>query len=305
MDKSSHNYSDGSKYKGEMENGNKLELPVDFDPEIYLQLHKDVKEASIDPKKHYVEFGKKEGRAYQYICGRPSELDASLHQNPKTKRSVIAKHTNIWEWVRSVGNKQGLRVLEIGSRSVVSDALWKNVIPDCEYTGFDVLDGKNVDVVGDAHRLSDYFEANSFDLVISFAVFEHIAMPWIIAEEISKVLNVGGHVCLETTFSFSEHELPWCFFQFHNQALEVLFCPELGFEVVESGLDTPIVGRFSHYAPEYLRGKLVTDLYCHSSLIAKKISSMKKSKGDENFNWRQVAERITLKSMYPRDSGMS
>jgi hypothetical protein len=137
--------------------------------------------------------------------------------------------------------------------------------------------------------------------VISFAVLEHIAMPWILAEEISKVLAVNGHVCIETHFSYSEHELPWHFFQFNSNALEVLFCPELGFEIVDSGLDTPMVGRFSHYAAEYLRGKLVYNLFCHSSLIAKKITD-KDTK--QNFDWRQVSARIALESMYPEDSGM-
>lgn len=275
-----------------------LEVPNDFDPEVYYELHPDVKAAGIDPKHHYLKFGKSEGRLYKHICGKPSIDDIHLHKNSKTKRSTIASHTNIWEWVRSVGANKNLRVLEIGSRSVISDALWKAVIPNCQYTGFDVLDGKNVDVVGDAHRLSDYFKPESFDLVISFAVFEHLAMPWVVAEEISKVLDVGGHLCVETHFSFSEHELPWHFFQFNSRALELLFCPELGFEIIDSGLDSPIVGRFSHFSAEYLQGKLVSDLYCHSSIIAKKIRS-KDLKENGQFDWRKVALRVSKESMYP------
>jgi predicted SAM-dependent methyltransferase len=105
------------------------------------------------------------------------------------------------ELVRSIGRKD-LIVLEIGSRYVASAAIWKNVIPDCNHIGFDVIQGKNVDVVGDAHRLSEYFANNSFDLVLSVAVFEHLAMPWIVAEETSKVLDIGGHACIETHFSY-------------------------------------------------------------------------------------------------------
>lgn len=253
-------------------------IPPDFDSEIYYELNPDVKSAGVDAKKHYLEFGIKEGRLYnrnqtESICGIVSRADSQFHRNIKTKRSTVASHNNIWGYVNQLGSQKRIRVLEIGSRAVVSDALWKKVIPDCAYTGFDILSGKNVDVVGDAHHLSEYFKPKSFDLVISFAVFEHLAMPWIVAEEISKVLDIGGHVCIETHFSFSEHELPWHFFQFNSQALDLLFCPELGFEVIDSGLDNPIVGRFSHYSSEYLRGRLVTDLYCHSSIIAKKIAN--------------------------------
>ena len=284
-------------------------LPKDFDPKIYLLLHEDVQKAGLDPKMHYLQFGRREGRSYRaseaelykLLVGRVSECDAYLHSNPETKRSSIGRHDVIWEWLGQIGNKEECRVLEIGSRSVVSDAVWKNFLPNCKYTGFDVLEGKNVNVVGDAHRLSEYFEPNSFDLVISFAVLEHIALPWILAEEISKVLAVNGHVCIETHFSFSEHEFPWHFFQFNSNALEVLFCPELGFEIVDSGLDTPMVGRFSHYAAEYLRGKPVYNLFCHSSLIAKKIND---NDTKEVFNWRQVSARIALESMYREDTGM-
>lgn len=39
-------------------------LPADFDPEMYLRLNPDVARAEVDPKQHYIEFGKAEGRIY-------------------------------------------------------------------------------------------------------------------------------------------------------------------------------------------------------------------------------------------------
>lgn len=280
------------------------ELPEGFDPEIYLELNSDLMAAGVDPVQHYLEFGWNENRIYKSIVGNPSDLDYLLHNNPKTKRPKFSRHEDIWKWIRDNAGNHGLRVLEIGSRSVVSDPLWKKVIPNCEYTGFDVLDGKNVDVIGDVHKLSDYFEPNSFDLVIAFAVFEHLSMPWIAVEEISKVLGVGGHVVIETHFSFSEHELPWHYFQFNSNALEVLFCEELGFQLIDSGLDTPIVGRFSQEAAAYLRGKMVNNLYCHSSIIAKKISNNSIIQSGQPFNWRDVIGRLGTESMYPLDSDL-
>lgn len=275
-------------------------LPDGFDPEAYLDLNPDVKAAGMDPAVHYLAYGAKEGRLYRHVVGLPSELDLHFHRNPRTKRPVFAKHHTIWEWIRSNAGAPRTRVLELGSRSVVSDALWRQVIPDCDYTGFDVLTGRNVQVVGDIHKLSSYFAPNSFDLVMAFAVFEHLAMPWIAVEEISKVLAVGGHTVIETHFSFSEHELPWHFFQFNSNALEILFCPELGFELVDSGLDSPIVGRFSHAAAPSLRGKPVPELYCHSSIIVRKVRSV----DFDRFDWRTIIDRITSASMYPLDSDM-
>lgn len=39
-------------------------LPAGFDPAIYLELNEDVRLAGVDPSKHYLNFGRKEGRRY-------------------------------------------------------------------------------------------------------------------------------------------------------------------------------------------------------------------------------------------------
>lgn len=48
------------------------ELPADFDLAVYYKLHPDVKAAGIDAKKHYLEFGKREGRKYKNDKGKDS-----------------------------------------------------------------------------------------------------------------------------------------------------------------------------------------------------------------------------------------
>ncbi len=49
-------------------------------------------------------------------------------------------------------------------------------------------------------------------MIFSSAVFEHFAVPWIVAQEINKLLNVDGYIFVETHYSFSCHERPWHFF---------------------------------------------------------------------------------------------
>lgn len=41
------------------------QVPADFDPLEYLELHADVKKAGVDPRQHYLEFGIREGRIYK------------------------------------------------------------------------------------------------------------------------------------------------------------------------------------------------------------------------------------------------
>ncbi|MEM6587583.1 MAG: class I SAM-dependent methyltransferase [Pseudomonadota bacterium] len=268
-----------------------------FNEQEYLKVNRDVAAAVARGEfesgwSHYELYGKTEGRLTSL-----EEYNAKFRW--QTKRSTIARHSNIWSWLSERANRPDVSVLEIGSRSVASDCSWKTYVPECDYTGFDVMQGRNVDVVGDAHRLSEYFQDKKFDFILSFAVFEHIALPWLVSEEISKLLKDGGITAHETTFSYSEHELPWHFFQFNNNTLENLFCPEMGFELIDSGLDNPIDGVFAHDADEYLAGTHVPDLYCHSAIIAK----MNRASARETFSWVDVSDRISKSTMYPEKSG--
>ena len=95
-------------------------------------------------------------------------------------------HDNWIDTIVELADKEGFRVLEIGSREVVNSSL-RGRFKHAEYVGFDYYPGPNVDVVGDIHKLSSYFD-KKFDLIFSSAVFEHLAMPWVAAEEISKLL---------------------------------------------------------------------------------------------------------------------
>lgn len=198
----------------------------------------------------------------------------------------IPRRVGHQQWKRYLSefaNRPGLRVLEIGSREVTgpSDARTK-LFARAEYVGFDYYPGRNVDVVGDAHKLSSYFEGQRFDLIYSSACFEHFAMPWVVAGEIAKLLKLDGLVFVETHFSFGSHERPWNFFQFSDMGLRVLFSEAMGFECVDAGLSNPIVGRFSSLADPYLQNEPVVGLYCHVEYLAKKVRDV------SNFDWAAV-----------------
>jgi SAM-dependent methyltransferase len=218
---------------------------------------------------------------------------------PDAPMSKIISHQKWQKHLYEIGNKPGMRILEIGSREVTGESVARQEYSKAKYVGFDYYPGKNVDVVGDAHKLSTYFESEEkFDIVYSSACFEHFAMPWIVAIEIAKVLKVGGIVFIETHFSFSSHERPWHFFQFSDLALRVLFSDALGFECIEAGMSNPIVGRFSSLADEYLRNKPVGGLYCHSEYLGKKTRDV------EDFNWRKIdLNRVVGGTKYPEPVG--
>lgn len=206
-----------------------------------------------------------------------------IYLSPDVPMPKTVGHQKWQKYLYEIGNKPGMRILEIGSREVTGKSNARNEFAKAEYVGFDYYPGKNVDVVGDAHKLSSYFEGKErFDIVYSSACFEHFAMPWIVATEIAKLLKVGGIVFIETVFSFSSHERPWHFFQFSDMALKVLFSESLGFDCIEAGMSNPIVGRFSSRSDAYLRNKPVGGLYCHSEYLGKKTKEV------NDFDWKKV-----------------
>lgn len=188
-----------------------------------------------------------------------------------------------------------MRILEIGSREVTAPSDARKQFFRAEYVGFDYYPGRNVDVVGDAHKLSSYFKPDErFDIIYSSACFEHFAMPWVVALEVAKLLPVGGLVFVETHFSLSSHERPWNFFQFSDMALRALFSGELGFECIEAGMCNPMVGRFSSLADKNMRYLPINGLYCHSEYLGRKVREV------ENFDWNCVdIGDIAGKTKYP------
>lgn len=209
--------------------------------------------------------------------------------------STLVAHKNIKTLLSELGNKKGLKILEIGSREVTSKSKARETFSEATYVGFDFYPGNNVDVVGDAHKLSSYFEENEkFDIIYCLSCFEHFAMPWLVAEEINKLLKIGGYIIIETHFSHGSHERPWHFFQFSDMALRALFSPAMGFLCLDAGMSNPIIARFSSLADKYLQNRAIFGLYCHSEFFGVK------TKDVENFSWKDAPlDEIVGKTKYP------
>ncbi len=143
-------------------------------------------------------------------------------------------------------NERHWHVLEIGSRIVSPGSESKRgLFPKAaSFTGFDYYPDGNTDIVGDAHRLADIVGEKKFDAVFSIAVLEHLAMPWIVAREINRVLRVGGITYHGTLFSWPTHERPWDFWRLSDDGLKVLFSPALGYDVLGAGMFDPVSMHF-------------------------------------------------------------
>lgn len=126
------------------------------------------------------------------------------------------------------------RVLELGTkRSIASRSTRRDSwIPHAsEYLGTDIESGVDVDIVADAHRLTDFTGEEQFDIIISCSTFEHFKYPHLVAHEIMKALRIGGLVFIQTHQSFPLHSYPYDYFRFSREALAGLFGTQMGFKV--------------------------------------------------------------------------
>ena len=130
-------------------------------------------------------------------------------------------------------------LLEVGSRARSGFVRRDLTPPGWEYSGFDIMAGANVDLVGDAHRLSRHYAAERFDAVMAFSVLEHLLMPWKFVIELNRVLKPGGIGLFTTHQCWPLHDRPWDFWRFSDTAWTALLNPATGFEIIEARMGEP------------------------------------------------------------------
>jgi SAM-dependent methyltransferase len=192
------------------------------------------------------------------------------------------------EEVRSIGTPN---VLEVGSRAR-SGNIYRSWLPDgSNYVGLDILPGENVDVVGDAHRLSAYLTAESFDAVVSVSTMEHLAMPWVVVTEMNRVLRPGGLVYVGTHQTWPVHDSPWDFYRFSEYSWVTLFNKYSGFEIVATAAGEPgkVVANVVHGATNGLE---MEPAFLSSAVLARKVSST-------DLTWAAEASEV-VSAAYPR-----
>ncbi len=102
----------------------------------------------------------------------------------KFSRSGSKLHNTSYDMMSQIANKyvnKNDTVLDVGSMDV--NGSYRDIFSN--YTGTDISDGKNVDILCDSYRLP--FDDDSFDVVISGQTLEHTEAFWIWVEELKRV----------------------------------------------------------------------------------------------------------------------
>lgn len=159
--------------------------------------------------------------------------------------------------------EMGTRVQEQGS---THRKKWFNGISDVQYTLTDYTEGRDVDVVSDAHFLSRDIGLESQDVIMCMSVFEHLKYPFVASHEILKTLKVGGVAYIKTHQTYHLHGYPSDYFRFSRQAMKALFPPEMGCEVLVDFFE----GDCDIFS--YRTGVMPNESYLNVGIIVKKVA---------------------------------
>jgi hypothetical protein len=145
-------------------------------------------------------------------------------------------------FVARCGELASPSVLELGTRQSVPgrSTMHRDWVPHArEFLGTDIEAGVDVDIVADAHRLSEAVGRERFDVILSCSTFEHLKYPAVAAHEVMKALTVGGLLYVQTHQTFPLHGYPHDYFRFSREALASLFGTAMGLEVIATNNDFP------------------------------------------------------------------
>ena len=118
------------------------------------------------------------------------------------------------------------RILEIGSKNINGSVrpIIEKLCSPSEYVGIDIEEGKYVDVVLPAEKVLDYFGRETFDVIISTELLEHVKDWRIVIDNMKKVLRKNGTIYLTTgSYGFNYHGYPFDYWRYEESDMRKIF----------------------------------------------------------------------------------
>lgn len=154
-----------------------------------------------------------------------------MHKNSHSKMEWF-KNTYL-----NVNNK--LRILDIGSLDDKGNYNYSDIFDEknWKYVGLDTKEGNNVDIV--ITDIYNWFEIedNSYDVIISGQLFEHLEFFWLTMIQIERVLKPGGKICIIVPSAGHKHDGDRlnCY-RFHEDGLKAM-AKYVDLEIIHASVD--------------------------------------------------------------------
>ena len=114
-------------------------------------------------------------------------------------------------------------ILEVGSKDYGNTTTFRDVYAGQKYVGLDLFEGKGVDVIVNLEDGIGPLEEKSCALVICCSVLEHTPRPWVVAENLTRLVQPGGKLYISVPWVWRYHPYPDDYFRFSFKAIPSLF----------------------------------------------------------------------------------
>jgi SAM-dependent methyltransferase len=127
-----------------------------------------------------------------------------------------------------------LSVLDVGSMAHKAQDTYRPLFdgPEYAFTGLDIIDGPNVDLVPDDAFHWVEIPDRSVDVVISGQAFEHNPYFWVTLAEVARVLVPGGLAAIVAPGGGAVHRYPFDCWRFYPDAWPAA-CAFVGLDLLE------------------------------------------------------------------------
>ena len=144
-----------------------------------------------------------------------------------------------------LNTSNNLKILDVGSLDGKGSYNYSDIFNENNwtYTGLDIQEGNNVDIV--VTDIYNWFEVedNSYDVIVSGQFFEHLEFFWLTMSEIERVLRPGGYVCIIAPSAGPKHggDMPNCY-RFYEDGFRAL-AKYVDLEVLHASVDNREVAK--------------------------------------------------------------
>jgi SAM-dependent methyltransferase len=111
----------------------------------------------------------------------------------------------------------------VGSKDYGNTSSFRDVFAGNEYIGADLSPGKGVDQVIDFTAGIGELMEGYFALAICCSVLEHVRRPWVMAENLTRVVRPGGTLYIAVPWVWRYHAYPDDYFRFSWRGIAELF----------------------------------------------------------------------------------
>ena len=139
---------------------------------------------------------------------------------------------------------KGKKIIEVGAGDVNGSLrpIIESWAEPAEYVGIDIEKGPGVDVVCNAETILDVFGIETFDIVISTELLEHVSNWKKVVSNIKNICKKNGIIIITTrSKGFKYHGFPYDFWRYEVEDLKKIFSD---CEIITLERDTTAPGVF-------------------------------------------------------------